>query len=428
MGRAVSGGGKRKPAAAKASRQSAKVSRYRRPQTHTARVPFTPMRNNAKRAVRFVVDNTYKSIPVHEAKLDRSGRYHKLHEYTLYVDIVYGDPDLIRHVRFYLGPTFHPQTFVCSSPIRVNRPNGLPAWRFSTTQQVYGARKATITLVGVKGSVDTHMIADMMPRSAGDVFVAESHGEGKQYHSNGWKIVPDGSIVCNRNMPRCNKFELVSNILDGGKGLDQIYHVTRALGRARIQINKSMGFHVHVDVLGYSIEQLIKICQNFIKYEDVMDSFMPQSRRSGSRECNAYFRSNRSSVVGNTNTQRHESLADCRSIEELAQQMNEDGRYYKLNLQNLVTRRQSTLEFRQHSATLNYEKISAWVRFCIWMVRTSARLKTPTPFMENCDLKFQFDALFQYVIKDRALRDFYKRQQEVEDQCCSECTTGRRAL
>lgn len=318
MGRAVSGGGKRKPAATKASRQSAKVSRYRRPQTHTARVPFTPMRNNAKRAVRFVVDNTYKSIPVHEAKLDRSGRYRKLHEYTLYVDIIYGDPDLIRHVRFYLGPTFHPQTFVCSSPIRVNRPNGLPAWRFSTTQQVCGARRATITLVGVKGSktvvthhihldddrrkckvyafrepkgraphrkvkiddaqkfgvelelssplgVDTNMIADMMPRSAGDVFVAESHGEGKQYHSNGWKIVPDGSIVCNRNMPTCNKFELVSNILDGGKGLDQIYHVTRALGRARIQINKSMGFHVHVDVLGYSIEQLIKICQNFIK-------------------------------------------------------------------------------------------------------------------------------------------------------------------
>jgi hypothetical protein len=217
-----------------------------------------------------------------------------------------------------MGPTFYPQTFVCSCPIRVIRSNGLPAWRFSTTQQVYGATKATISLVGVKGSktvvthhirlnddrrkckvyafrepkgraphrkvkiddaqkfgvelelssppgIDSNMIANMMPRSAGDVFVAESHGEGKQYHSNGWKVVPDGSIVCNRNVSTCHKFELVSNILDGGKGLDQIYQVTRALGKARIQINKSMGFHVHVDVLGYSIEQLIKICQNFIK-------------------------------------------------------------------------------------------------------------------------------------------------------------------
>ena len=73
-------------------------------------------------------------------------------------------------------------------------------------------------------------------------------------------------------MLSCNKFELVSNILEGGKGAARIHNVTKALGRARIQVNKSMGFHVHVDVLGYSIEQLIKICQNFMKVRyDVAD-------------------------------------------------------------------------------------------------------------------------------------------------------------
>ena len=242
--------------------------------------------------------------------------------------------------------------------------------------------------------IDSEMIADMMPPSTGDVIVVDTHSGGKQHHANGWKIVPDGSIVCNRNMPECNKFELVSNILVGGDGLRQISAVTKALGLARIQVNKSMGFHVHVDVLGYSIEQLIKICQNFIKvryvadmiyydttrdvvrnsqyqpeqYEDVMDSFMPPSRRNGSQECESYFRSNRGSVLGNTNRERHDSLADCGSIEALAQQMNENGRCYKLNLKNLVTKRQATLEFRQHSATLDYEKISAWVRF--WYVKS----------------------------------------------------------
>ena len=59
------------------------------------------------------------------------------------------------------------------------------------------------------------------------------------------------------------------------------------------------------------------------------------------------------------------------------------------------------------------------------VVQMSARLKAPTPFMEDRNLKFQFDALFQYVIKDRALRDYYrKRQQDLDDHCCVGCSDG----
>ena len=100
-----------------------------------------------------------------------------------------------------------------------------------------------------------------------------------------------------------------------------------------------------------------------------MDSFMPPSRRTGSPECNSYFQSNRASVHGQTNKQRHVVLANCCNIETLAEMMNKHGRYHKLNLDNLKTRRQPTLEFRQHSATLDYQKISAWVRF--WYVLLS---------------------------------------------------------
>jgi hypothetical protein len=54
----------------------------------------------------------------------------------------------------------------------------------------------------------------------------------------------------------------------------------------------------------------------------------------------------------------------------------------------------------------------------ILLVRTSARLKAPKPFREDRDLNFQFDALFQYVIKDRALRNYFrKRQLEVDGHC-----------
>mmetsp|Transcript_17313 Transcript_17313/g.25217 ORF Transcript_17313/g.25217 Transcript_17313/m.25217 type:complete len:210 (+) Transcript_17313:343-972(+) len=203
-----------------------------------------------------------------------------------------------------------------------------------------------------------------------------------------------------------------------------------------------MGFHVHVDVSAYSHSQLIKICQQFVKYEEVMDGFMPPSRRSGSKESDQYFQSNWQSVEDNilygrcSHREIPDALAEADDMDSLGSLMNANGRYYKLNLQNLVNGRQPTLEFRQHSATMSYEKVSAWVRFCIAFCHTSARLKAPTPFQQGRSLEKKFDALFQYVVKDRAMRNFYSKRrgnfdlllpEEGESSscgCCSSCPGG----
>jgi hypothetical protein len=196
-----------------------------------------------------------------------------------------------------------------------------------------------------------------------------------------------------------------------------------------------MGFHVHIDVSAYTTSQLIKVCQQFVKYEEVIDSFMPPSRRSGSTESDSYFQSNRESVEDQvcyyghgTNRQVHDALENCHDVPSLVNLMNRSGRYYKLNMQNLVTGRQPTIEFRQHSATMNYEKVSAWIRFCICLCVNSAKLQVPTPFKEDSTIEKKFNGLFQFVIKDRALRAFYmKRQDQVANGegddcvCCSEC-------
>lgn len=253
--------------------------------------------------------------------------------------------------------------------------------------------------------------------------------------TNVWKMVPDSSIVCGRSIPNCNTFELVSPILTGGNGLNQAKEVLEALGKIAspsLQVNKSAGFHCHVDVSNLSLSQLIKICQNCIKYEEVVDLLLPPSRRTGSPECDQYFQSSRKAMHNmgfTTNKKKHQALGACTSIAELAALMNPNGRYHKVNLQNLVNGRQSTVEFRQHSATSNGRKVNSWVRFCITLVANSARLRAPTPFQEDRDLHSQFDALFQFVVKDRALREYYRgRRDDVgggeEEDCCQGCASG----
>lgn len=444
------------------------------------------------------VGNTYHKLPEQRAKLDRTGKHKKIHDFILYVDVLKGNPDHIMRVVFDLGASYQPRSFTCSCPINVTRPDGRQAWRFSTRQQSYGAVTASITILGTNNTRNDLSYTTVLTQAAnnnttgnnkvfveretprplpmlkidpgqnfgieleltasstktletiaasltnklkgrmGRITVIRDYRESR-VTTEVWKIVPDSSVVCGRNLPNCNTFELVSPILAGGHGLNQAAQVLEALSKisnsSSLQVNKSAGFHCHVDVSALSLAQLIKVCQNCIKYEDVIDALLPPSRRTGSHECDTYFKSNYRAMHAlgfSTNERRHKALGACRSKEALAALMNPNqSRYHKINLQNLVTGRQPTIEFRQHSATSNGRKVNSWVRFCITMVVNSARLKAPTSFNESRDLNFQFDALFQFVVKDRALRDYYRGRRDAvggegeDDDCCQGCSSGR---
>ncbi|GKY96023.1 hypothetical protein MPSEU_000562800 [Mayamaea pseudoterrestris] len=449
--------------------------------------------NVNSRSVQFVVGNTYKRLPLSKAKLDRSGKYHKTHDWTLFVDVLQGDPDVIERVSFDLGAMFATSVFICSCPVQLERPGGRFVWRFSTRQQTHGMvnQPRIITIRGRGGSamkvdfvidartsqvesqvmtftehrpprplkfikiseqlqfgveleltapvhISPSYLANELSQSTHlNVDAIDSYGHGRATSTN-WKIVPDSSIMCGPSLPDCNTLELVSPILCGGEGLSQINALLRSILNIRpgLKVNKSMGFHVHVDVSSLSHEQLVKVCQNFVKYEAAMDSLMPASRRTGSPQCDEFFASNRRSVSRNnllTNRQCLTGLAACADLHSLIDMMNNGGsRYYKLNLQNLRTGRQPTIEFRQHSGTMNYAKVSAWVRFCLAFVTNSAKLRAPKAFKSSRSLDDQLEALFQFVIKDRALRNYYRGRRDVlarhEDDedgaCCSGCAAG----
>jgi hypothetical protein len=66
--------------------------------------------------------------------------------------------------------------------------------------------------------------------------------QAKNVKSFNWKIVHDGSILCRPGDEGCIRFELVSPILSGGEGLQEIHTLLEALSTLEgIDVNKSAG-------------------------------------------------------------------------------------------------------------------------------------------------------------------------------------------
>lgn len=224
-----------------------------------------------------------------------------------------------------------------------------------------------------------------------------------------WSICYDKSIQPNANNPLSTVMELISPILTGEAGLKEMERtLTVTSDVVCIRLNDSMGLHVHVQAKEseYSLESMISICQHFVIYEEVIDRFFEQSRRSGSKQSHSYFQSNRLSIMASrkTVTGAVDRLLACTSRKELYDVMNPGmrARYHKLNLQNLRTGRQPTIEFRQHHASRDSTEIKTWVRFRILFVHNAAKLKPITgPFDAT------FDTLFETIIQCPVMRSYY---------------------
>ena len=94
--------------------------------------------------------------------------------------------------------------------------------------------------------------------------------------------------------------------------------------------------------------------------------------------------------------------------------------------------RQTTIEFRQHSSTSNYEKVDSWVRFIVRFCENSVSSEMPTMFANTTkSIDEQFDHLFKDIIRDSVLYSYYKERRhllsvdEEGEACCHGCVTGQ---
>lgn len=165
-----------------------------------------------------------------------------------------------------------------------------------------------------------------------------------------WKIVLDGSVN--------DGFEVVSPILSGNEGLEQVRKVAKSLVAAGAKVDRRCGFHVHVDARDLSGADVTNCIRRYAANEAQIDSFMPSSRRGSA---NNYCRPMHDVVealrnVTATSTARH-----------VAERVYE--RYYKLNVAAFL--RHGTVEFRQHGGTVDYRKMINWIIFCVQFIEDS---------------------------------------------------------
>jgi hypothetical protein len=235
--------------------------------------------------------------------------------------------------------------------------------------------------------------------------------------------------------PSSSVISISSPSLVGGEGLNECYKVIEGLPTYLTCTNENQiisysqqdhSLHVQIDVSNLTLLQIIKVCQNFVKYEEAMDSFMPWHRRD---DCCSDCRGNKLAMRGDetnpqqqqlNNKDRNNQIAKCTSFRDLISCLNpQEGQHYKLNLRNLIPTAASSnnnnnisIEFRQHPTSKDKTTTTHWIRFCMAFVKNSARLRSPNALKNTTSIEDEFDLLFEYVVKDRALRNFYRERRD----------------
>jgi len=178
---------------------------------------------------------------------------------------------------------------------------------------------------------------------------------GRYYHSNGnayFDFKSDGSLRTDRATTAGNyPIEMVSPVLDGATGLNEMKKALGVLNATGAQVNRSCGLHIHIGCTSMTDAQYVNTFKNYQMLEGLIDTFMARSRRGS----NASYA--KSIMCYN--------YSRCATPEDVLNVMHCD-RYHKVNPCSWAGHR--TIEFRQMQGSTNYDKISHWLHFVAKLV------------------------------------------------------------
>lgn len=163
---------------------------------------------------------------------------------------------------------------------------------------------------------------------------------------NTWMLTPDGSLAYSGGRAGFSTIEVVSPILQGEAGMQALKLICEAHAEVGTMVNRTCGLHVHHDATSLTVDQAKRVAHSYHNVQEIINSLVAPSRRGGNTYCNPF------------------SVSDLRVVDTaltIGQMVNGIGRYKHVNIGHAYAAHK-TIEFRQHQGSVDFQKISAWIR------------------------------------------------------------------
>ena len=184
------------------------------------------------------------------------------------------------------------------------------------------------------------------------------HGVQVPHLPAGWKAERDCSIQPGAGYMAA---EIVSPVLKGADGLQQLKTVCDWLNSVNAKVNRSTGFHVHVGFNGRDFDALRRLVCLVANFEKALFAATGTHNREEGRFCRGI--------------QEDHSFVTAFRATRVARPGLCSDRYHVLNVTNLLGCGKPTVEFRVFAGTTNAVKAIGYVRLCLGIVEKALTMK-----------------------------------------------------
>lgn len=173
---------------------------------------------------------------------------------------------------------------------------------------------------------------------------------GRKKTNPNWHMTYDGSLY--ERAGQGEGLEMVSPILRGKDGYQQIVKMLSILNKVNCTVNQTSGLHVHVGNSHLNNLEYFSVLYRYNLFEHQIEKYFSTHRR-GDTEYAKRMSANALALY-----------FDMTMLNPKSKKRNEDigtGKYAKVGIHECFP----TFEFRQHEGCLERKKVLTWVNFCV---------------------------------------------------------------